>query len=114
MTRVSLSEQTPITLDIAGNGTARLGPITAREVWYPANIHVTVSTNVLEAVCEIFVGDGTGNNNFRDATFTGSSGDSTDKVNADVIKKGHFIFAKWTGGDPGSQAILLVTGEKEV
>jgi hypothetical protein len=103
-----------VVLDGSGNGTVKVGPLTAREVWHPANAHVQASTNVNEAVCTIYVGDTATQSNFRDSTFTGSSGDSTDKIGADIVKSPHKIFAVWTGGDAGSRATLQVTGTKDV
>lgn len=101
-------------LDANGNGSAGIGPISAREVWSPQNAHVSVATNALEASCSIYVGDAPTQQNFRDATFTGSSGDSTDRINADRIGAGSKVWAVWTDGDPNAQAIITVTGSKDV
>ena len=103
-----------VTLNGSGAGTAKVGPRSARETWNPSNVHVSVATHNSEATCNIYVGSDTSQMNFRDATFTGSSGDATDKISADVIKCGSFIWAVWTGGDAGSQAIMKVTGSKEI
>jgi len=103
-----------VTLNASGNGTAKVGPLSAREVWNPDNVHVSVSTNVKEATCNIYVGEDTSQKNFRDATFTGSSGDATDKIGSDVVKSGQFIWAVWTGGDVKAQAIMRVTGQKTI
>ncbi len=112
---VPLNEKKPIVLDSSGNGTAQLGPIGAREVWHPENAHVSVQTPVnSEAQCKIYVGDQAIDSTFRDGTFSGSSGDSTDRISADVVKVGAYIFAVWTGGDPGQTATLIVTGTKDV
>jgi hypothetical protein len=109
---VTLNEGNSVTLDINGNGKAKCGPISSREVWNPANAHVNVSTNNNEATCGIYVGNSGSPNEFRDETFSGSSGDSTDKISADTIKCGSYVIAIWTGGDPGAQAQLNVTGTK--
>jgi hypothetical protein len=101
-------------LDINGNGSAKVGPLSSREIWSPVNVHVSVATNTNEATCNIYVGSDTSQANFRDATFSGSSGDATDKVSADTVKCGSHIWATWVGGDPGSQAIIRVTGTKQV
>lgn len=103
-----------VTLDINGSGIVKVGPLSAREVWHPANAHVSVATNASEATCTIYVGDTPTQQNLRDATFTGSSGDSTDKIGADTVGVGTKVWAVWVGGDPGSQAILRVTGTKDV
>lgn len=114
MTTVPLSESRTINLNGAGAGTIRISPLSAREVWHPENIHVSVSTNVNEATCNIYVGDSAIQANFRDGTFSGSSGDSSDRINADVIKMGSHIFAVWTGGDANAVATATVTGTKEL
>lgn len=114
MPTVPLRAQTQIQLDPSGAGTARLGPVSAREVWHPQNASVQVSTDNREAVCNIYVGDTDSPWNFRDATSSGSIGDSTDRVSADEITCGHYVFAVWTGGDPNAYAQLVVTGSKDV
>lgn len=117
--RGMLNETAFVTLDGTGAGTAKLGPLTAREVWYPVN--ASVSTNLLvgqtapvnESQCQIFVGPTATSDNFRDNTFSGSSGDGSGKV-AGTLKKGDYIWAVWSGGDAGVRAQLMVTGDKDV
>lgn len=110
-----LSQSTTVVLNGSGNGTAQLGPISAREIWSPQTVHVQCQQPVTnEAKCTIYVGYSATQDNFRDATWSGSSGDSSSKVNADTVKTGHFIFATWTGGDVGSVATLVVTGTKTI
>jgi hypothetical protein len=111
---VTLVESIPVTLDGSGNGTAQLGPQGKGEVWHPANAHVSVSTNIDEAQCRVYVGDQPTANNFRDGTLSGSTGDSTDRVGADEVRLGRFVWAVWSGGDPGSTATLNVTGSKDI
>jgi hypothetical protein len=106
--------QKNIVLNGSGAGTAKVGPLSSREVWNPANVHVSVATHVAEATCNIYVGEDTSAKNFRDATFTGSSGDATGKVSSDVVKVGHYVFAVWTGGDAGALATMTVTGSKTI
>lgn len=114
MSRVTLRQSAVITLDGAGAGTAKLGPLSAREVWYPDNVHVSVATSVKEAACSIYMGSDTSQSNFRDESVFASSGDSSGTCNADTVKVGHYIWAVWTGGDANKQAVLTVTGLKDV
>src|SRR5215831_13424817 len=115
MTSVRLDESATVVLDGSGNGTAQLGPLSAREVWHPANVHVFVNQNPTnEAECRIFKGDQPITTNYRDGTFSGSSGDSTDSLNADVVICGEKVIAVWTGGDAGFTATINVTGTKDV
>lgn len=112
--QVPLNESATVKLSGAGAGTARVGPISAREVWSPDNVHVSASSNTNEATCQIYAGDSAIQRNFRDGTFSGSSGDSTDRVNADTVKVGAYIWAVWSGGDAGATATLTVTGKKDL
>lgn len=111
---VPLSETAFVTLDSSGNGIARAGPLTAREVWNTANAHVSCSSNLSESQCITYVGDAPIPSNFRDQTVNGSSGDSTDRISADVIKSPHKVIAQWSNGDPGAIATLAVTGTKDI
>lgn len=113
MTTGTLYEQASITLDGSGNGTARVGPLTAREVWYPTNASVKVATATSEAGCSMYAGLSATSENFRDQTFTGSSGDATGKI-LGKMPKGNYVWAVWSGGDPGAIATLVVTGTKEI
>jgi hypothetical protein len=115
MATVPLNQSGFGVLNASGNATVSLGPISAREQWSPQNVHVQVSGPVTnEASCNIYVGNTPTQDNFRDATQSGSTGDSSDRVNADTVLCGHHIWAVWTGGDPGHQASLMVTGSKTV
>lgn len=118
MSRVKLKPPATNTvkLDGSGNGTTKVGPISGREIWYPSNVHVSVNPGQVtnEAQCLIYVGTGVGSNTFRDGTLSGSSGDSSDAVNADEIKVGEYVWAVWIGGDSGQIATLVVTGDKEI
>ena len=115
MQTVSLRESFPVTLDGSGNGTAKLGPQGRGEVWHPAIAHVNSSTPITnEAQCRIYCGDAPTQNNFRDGTLSGSTGDSTDNISSDEIVLGRYIWAVWSGGDAGATAYLNVTGTKDI
>lgn len=115
MSTAPLNESAVATLDANGNGTAKIGPLSAREVWHPQNAHVSANaTPTKEAQCSIYVGDQPIQSNFRDATISGSTGDSTDRVNADTVKVGQYVHAVWSGGDPLVTATLVVTGQRDV
>lgn len=112
--QVPLNESATVKLNGSGGGTAKVGPISAREVWSPENVHVSASSNVNEAECQIFVGDSAIQRNYIDGTFSGSSGDSSDKVSATQVRVGTWVWAVWTGGDANAAATLTVTGTKDV
>lgn len=115
MAKGDLDDTAFVVLNGSGAGTAKLGPLTAREVWWPVNASVRVNQNPTnEAQCQIYVGETPTQDNFRDGTFSGSSGDATGKVGGKPVKKNQFIWAVWTGGDAGQTASLTVTGTKDV
>lgn len=112
--RVPLDETVVITLNGSGAGTAKLGPISARETWYPDQASVKANSNPTnESACNIFKGIGATIDNYKDGTVNGSSGDATGKVTG-RMQVGNYIFAVWSGGDANVQASLTVTGEKDV
>lgn len=111
---VPLSESAPVTLDGSGNGTASLGPSSHGETWTPATVSVQVSGPVTnEAQCVIYLGHTPTQDNFLDSTFSGSSGDSTDKASY-PFRLGWKVWAVWTGGDPGKVAYLNVIGSRDI
>jgi hypothetical protein len=115
MITVLLNESITITLNASGNGTAKLGPLSQRSIWRPTNVHVSANANPTnDALCKIYCGDLPIQQNYRDGTVSGSSGDSSDRVNASIIKCGQYVYAVWSNGDPNVAATLTVTGIKEV
>lgn len=103
-----------VVLNGSGNGTAKVGPIGARENWTPAAAAVSVSTRTAEAQCKLFVGPSPTADNYIGGTLSGSTGDSTGRVSAQPVPLGSFVWAVWAGGDPGSVATLSVQGTKNV
>jgi hypothetical protein len=104
-----------ITLSGSGSGTASIGPLSARETWFPTYVSVKANANpVNEATCKIYVGSTATDDNFRDGTFSGSSGDTTDALQGSPVKCGDKVWAVWTGGDASVKATLNVTGAKEI
>ena len=112
MPTVGLTETVTVVLDGSGNGTAKVGPLSARETWTPATVQVYTATNTLEAECAIYAGDSVRSATFRGATLNGSTGDSA--TLAEKIHVGAQVFAVWSGGDAGTVATLVVTGTKDV
>jgi hypothetical protein len=103
-----------VQLDGSGNGTAKVGPKSAREVWRPENVTVSANNNPTnEAQCQIFVGTQY-DMRLRDSTESGSTGDGTGRCGNDRVKCGAYVWAVWTGGDAGQYAKITVTGTKEV
>jgi len=111
--QVPLNQSAPVTLDGSGNGTARLGPVSLRETWTPEVASVSASSAVNEAQCQLFEGEFAEQQYFIDGTLSGSTGDSTDHLWG-PLTCGQYVFAVWTGGDPGAQAVLRVRGTKDI
>jgi hypothetical protein len=103
-----------VILNGSGAGTARAGPISARETWQPAVASVSVATNTSEAQCKIYIGDSVSPANFIDGTLSGSTGDSTGNVAGSQVPLGYYIWAVWSGGDAGQVATLNVSGAKTI
>lgn len=101
----------------SGNASAKVGPLSAREVWHPENASVSLApgqaapTN--EAQCVISYGDANTKRQL-DACVDGSTGDSTGRVSSVTVKVGEYIWADWTGGDANVTFVLTVTGKKDV
>src|SRR5581483_1327414 len=111
MKNVPLRESSNVTLDSSGNGFARVGPISSREIWHPQNAHISANTNPTnEAICTIYVGRDISQPNFRDISYSGSSGDTSGRIDSDTIYVGQYVYAQWANGDPGALATLTVTG----
>lgn len=116
MRTVPLNESVPVTLDLSGNGTAQIGPGEPAAVWHPTVVHVDVNTNVSEASATIYAGPAPVQSYFVDSTQTASSGDSSDRITGKVISRTQlpYIWAVFTGGDPGATAVLNITGTKDI
>jgi hypothetical protein len=111
MAPLPLSESAEVVLDADGNGTASLGPYGPNEMWTPSNVSVICSSNANEATCKVYAGPSPSPAYFKDITVDGSTGDATDRCNI-PIPKGWYVWAVWTGGDPGATATLNVDGTK--
>jgi hypothetical protein len=98
-----------VTLDVNGNGVASLGPQRVREHWQPSSAAVSVATNTKEAQCSVYMGTIMNSTTFLGQTATGSTGDTCGFAGQDM-QTGMKVFAKWTGGDPGSVATVVVNG----
>ena len=112
MRQLPLNAKAYTTLDANGNGTASTGPESFREQWSNLTASVRASSNVNEAICSVYGGAAATPGYFSGATTWGSTGDST--TNLPAVQVGGNVWAVWTGGDPGAQAVLTVTGTRSV
>lgn len=71
-----VGESASVTLNGSGNGMAKIGPISSREVWSPDKAHVSANIGLVtnEASCQIYVGQQVNANSFRDGTLSGRRG----------------------------------------
>ncbi len=113
-TVVPLRQYAQVVLNGSGAGTAKVGPLSARETWSPTSASIQCSTTVNEATCNVYAGSTATQPDYVDASFAGSSGDSTSRVSGTTIYCGQYVWAVWTGGDPGATATLTVTGSRTV
>jgi hypothetical protein len=109
-----LDENGQVTLDGSGNGKLRLRPHGGQETWLPYSVSVKCSTNASEALCRVYIGPSATDPYFVDETVTGSTGDSSGRV-ADytVDAHGSYLWAVWTGGDPGATGTMRVAGIRQ-
>jgi len=108
---IPLSESNSGTLDDDGNATVQLGPTGGNEVWTPSSVSVICSSNASEANCAVYAGPTATAQYFKDLSVDGSTGDATDRCNV-TIRKGSYVWAVWTGGDPGAACTVNVDGAK--
>jgi hypothetical protein len=112
-----LNENGEVTLDSGGNGTLRMRPAGGSETWQPAVVSVSTgqAQPASEAQCKIYIGPAAAAQYFVDGTLSGSTGDSTDRVSGyQVDTHGSYLWAVWSGGDPGATGILQVNGTRQV
>lgn len=118
MTSISpLNENGSVKLDGSGNGTLRMVPFGGQETWLPSAVSVKTGQSMItnEAQCRIYVGPSASDQYFVDGTLSGSTGDSTDRVNGmQVDTHGSYLWAVWTGGDAGASGVMVVTGTRQV
>lgn len=113
MPTLPLSEAAFVTLDVSGNGTAKLGPAAHGVAWKPSRVGVKTSTSVLSPKCIVYAGSSPTSDNFVDGTFTGQA-NATDAIVGQELRLGSYVWAVWTGGDAGAQATVTVTGSKDI
>jgi len=100
-----------ITLDGAGNGTARVGPTFGPATWHVTTVAVKTSQpgQGLIPQCALYVGTQDANG-YVDTTYDGSANFAD--IDRDVVQGGQVI-AVWTGGNPGNTATLSISGTRE-
>ena len=109
-----MDENASVQLDGSGNGTLAMRPYSANLIWMPDVVSVKVSTNNSEASCKVYIGPSATDQYFVDATITGSTGDSTDRISGkQVDTHGNTLWAVWAGGDANATATMRITGQEQ-
>jgi hypothetical protein len=99
--------------EVAAGGEAQVsaGPQGAGTVWYPAQVTVSTTTGIETgldtSVCNVYTG-AAGTPTTLQGTIYGGNGVLA--VALPPLTVGLFIIAVWTGGHPGDQAAINVTG----
>jgi hypothetical protein len=106
--RVPLNLEATATLDGSGNGTAQIGPRIGQR-WNVTNAAVFIPNAVKVPQASWYVGGAPIAPNFVDGTFTGNL-DATGRIANFTVTSGDYVFAVWTGGDPGAVATLSLLG----
>ncbi|MBO2460965.1 hypothetical protein [Actinomadura violacea] len=115
MTQVQLRAVGSGTLDGSGSGTVRVGPLGHGVTWLPkvASIRMAGDPPPTAATCYVYAGVMATDAYFCDATYDVNN-DSTDRVSGSELRLGQYVFAVWSGGTPGADVTLIVTGDQEV
>lgn len=95
-----------VTLDGDGSGSVRIAP-SGRD-WVINYLTVRTSSNAKEATASLYE-NYIGDDYLIDASFTGSTGDTTDTTIP--VRDGYAVVIAWTGGDPGATATVTYSGE---
>lgn len=103
---IPLDEAVSVILDAAGNGMASIGPASTRAVWTITGAATSTSTNVKEAVFDLFQNSKASK---LGGTYTGSN-DQIGFAGGTVVLRHGRLLGYWTGGDPGALATLSLTG----
>lgn len=111
-----VSRSQSVVLDGTGAGVAQLGPSISGESWAPAQVSVSCSQLVTSGAClaNVYCGSGPTQDAFKDSTFSGDSGDSTDAVAGEILWPGQYVIVAWSSGVPGAIATMRVSGTRNV
>jgi hypothetical protein len=113
MRTLDLSRQANVTLNGAGAGTVQLGPSIVNEQWSISQVSVSCSANVTTGTCECQIFAPT-LANFKDGTFSGDTGDTSDALTGLTLWPGQYVYAVFTGGVPGAIAYVQLQGTRDV
>jgi hypothetical protein len=97
-----------VILDATGAGRVLLGPRQG-QLWLPQEVIVQTTTTNKLATCVISIGHATVALKYIDDTVSGY-GDVSSKISGQQIYPGTYVWAVWSGGNPGDYASLTIHG----
>lgn len=106
-----VSPQVSVKLDGSGNGQCALTPPSGTR-WDFALAAVSTTSVASASQAFLYLGNANGPLTFIDSTFLGNSA-STGKVAGTPFFHGTYLWARWTGGDPGAFATLQAYGQQQ-
>jgi hypothetical protein len=106
-----ISPNASVTLDGNGNGQVSLTP-PAGTIWRLRLANVSTTSTVNSPQAFLYRGSSSGPVEQIDSTFLGNSASSGMVAGAPFFQ-GQVLWAKWTGGDPGAQAVLQAYGQQQ-
>jgi hypothetical protein len=112
---LSLTVNGNVELDGSGNGTIQLGPSHPGESWAPVStsINCTGPQPAGVATCFIYAGAQVAPGTFVDSTYN-VLGAASSLISGQTLYPGQYIWAVFTGGNPGQTASLVIAGTRNV
>lgn len=106
--QVAISPQATVTLSGSGDGQCSLTPPSGT-MWQLALAAVSTTSVNNASKAFLYLGNSNGPLTLIDSTFLGNNA-SSGKVAGAPFYHGTYLWAVWTGGDPGAQATLQAYG----
>jgi hypothetical protein len=108
MAAQQVSPQTTVTLNGSGDGQCSLTPPSGT-LWQLALAALNIPNAILIPRAFLYLGSSSGPLTLIDSTYLGNSA-SSGKVAGAPFYHGTYLWAVWTGGDPGALATLQAYG----
>jgi len=108
MPGMQVSPQATVTLNGSGNGQCSINPPSGT-LWQLALAALSIPGAILIPKAYLYLGSSSGPLTLIDSTYLGNSA-SSGKVAGAPFYHGTYLWAVWTGGDPGALAILQAYG----
>lgn len=100
-------------LNASGSVTVKVGPLSAREVWYPRTVTIN-STSSVESSCKLYAGERADTTTLLDESVLATSGDTSNAISGRIIKMNEYVWGVWIEGTPNAYVTLTVLGERDI